>query len=493
MRTGFAKDKPETQVSLFTGLTGHPADDQKRWWGRDTSELEIPYETGASFMHRRKSGKWDIVVGAFGLTAKSYQRQTYRRYTRLTPNVRYRVNNQLTLGLNANLTYGKSASFFVWGGDSTLAFQPGTDAISASKGRTRNTIDPYIQYIDNHGNRHKLLNRYYFIRNNSIGNQSNYSDSWYSEYQFHREMESLGLVLTAGLVGNFVGVRAELYGDTTYTIRTGAVYAQADKSIGERLNLSLGLRYERNVLLSPEVVQGFMIPNGKSSEGRPVLRVGANYKVGKASYLRGSFGQGYRYPTIAEKFVATNFGEGNSVEANPGLVSESGWSAELGIKQGLQLGNWRGFADASAFVSEYYRMMEFVIDRIGFTPPASLTPVFKSKNIGDTRIKGFEVGLQGFGKVAGHELTLVTGYTYIDPRYQVFGAFERANSSDTTQNILKYRFRHTFKADAQYQLGRFDLGTNINYFSFMENVDAYLIFSCLECINSGRITITVPP
>jgi outer membrane cobalamin receptor len=472
LRTGFAKDKPETQISLFSGVTGHPADDAMRWWGRDSSELGLPHETGASFAHRRKIGKWDLVVGAYGLTADSYQRSSFRKYARLTPNVRYRVNDRWTAGLNANITFGKSASFFIWGGDSTLAFQPGSDAIQTSRGRTRNTIDPYVQYLDKYGNRHKLLNRYYFIRNRSTANQSNSSDSWYSEYQFHRVFQSSGLSLTAGAVGNIVAVTAELYGDTSYTIKTGAFYAQLEKEFFERLNLSIGARYEANVLLSPELVRGVAIPNGKAKEAKPVLRFGANYRLGRATYLRSSWGQGYRYPTIAEKFVATNFGVGNSVEANPTLVSETGWSAEIAIKQGIKLGKWKGFIDIAAFESRYFDMMEFVVDRITFVPPATFATIFQSKNVGDTRIKGIEFGVQGIGAVAGNQLTVNAGYTYIDPKYVVFDDYEKANTSDTSQNILKYRFKHTFKADIDYQLGRFRLGTNINYFSFMEAIDA---------------------
>jgi outer membrane cobalamin receptor len=487
LRTSFAKDKPESQVSLFSGATGHPADDSKRWWGRDTSELALPYEIGASIAHRRKMGKVDLVVSAFGLTAESYQRESWRKYVRLTPGVRYRVNDRLTLGLNTNLTWGKSSSFFIWGGDSTLAYQPGSGSLSVSLGRFRNTFDPYLQYLDKYGNRHKVLNRYYSIRNKNIAGRSNQSDSWYSEYQFHRDFKRAGIVLTSGVVANYVGVSAELYGDTTYTISTNALYAQADKTIGERLNLSAGVRYERNLLKSPEIIGKDTIPGGRTKEGRPVLRIGANYRVGKASYFRASFGQGYRYPTIAEKFIVTNFGAGNSVEANPKLQSESGWSAEIGLKQGFKVGDWMGFADVAGFVTEYERMMEFVVDRIGFIPGTGITAVFQSKNVGDTRIKGFEVGVQGIGKIAGKSTTIMTGYTYLDPRYQVWGKAERETSSDSTANFLKYRFKHSFKADVDAQLGKIKVGTNINYFSFMRNIDA-TFNAFLTDVNSFRST-----
>jgi len=53
--------------------------------------------------------------------------------------------------------------------------------------------------------------------------------------------------------------------------------------------------------------------------------------------VQGSWGQGYRFPTITERFITTSFGV-FKIEANPDLVPESGWSAELGIKQGIKIG-----------------------------------------------------------------------------------------------------------------------------------------------------------
>ena len=101
----------------------------------------------------------------------------------------------------------------------------------------------------------------------------------------------------------------------------------------------------------------------------------------------------------------------------------------------------------------------------------SVNTIFQSKNIGDTRISGAEFSVLGQGAVGQNKLSLMAGYTYMDPRYKTFGEYEKSNTSDTTQNILKYRFRHTFKMDADYQVKRWHLGTNINYFSFMEAID----------------------
>lgn len=474
IRTGFAKDKPETNAAVFSRIWGDPKDPAKKWWGSDTSGVQLPIETGFSLAHRRKAGKLDVVLSAYGLYRDSYNKDTYSRYARFTPNFRYRVNERLTLGLNMNFNAGRSGSFFIWGNNTDKAYQSGLNSSSQSLGRLRFTIDPSVQYFDPSGNRHKFLGRYYYVHNNNDGNQSNDSRMYYSEYQFQRNFERAGLVLTSGLVGIYTTVDAPLYNNASYTNQNLAGYLQLDYKPLDRLNLSAGMRYESNRLESPEVIRiddtrNDTIPDGLTKESKPVFRFGANYQVGRASYLRASWGQGYRYPTIAEKFINTAFGGGNIVRPNVSLVSETGWTAELGLKQGFKVSNWQGFVDLTAFVSEYQNMLEFILAEVRIFP--TLTAAFESQNVGDTRIRGGEISVAGQGELGPGTLSLLTGYTYIDPVYKTFDKKTKDSSSDTAKNVLKYRFRHMVKLDAEYTVKRFSLGAALNYNSFMENID----------------------
>ena len=140
-------------------------------------------------------------------------------------------------------------------------------------------------------------------------------------------------------------------------------------------------------------------------ESKPVFRLGANYKVSEATFLRASWGQGYRYPTIAERFISTSVGGGIRVTENPSLTSETGWSAEIGIKQGFRIDNFNGFFDLAFFHTEYQNMIEFNLDRFTF-PPA-----FQSQNIGDTKIRGVDFNITGQGEIAGVKTSILTGYT----------------------------------------------------------------------------------
>lgn len=483
IRTKFAGDTPETEAAVFSQVWGDPKDERQKWWGADSSEIAIPIETGISLSHRRKMGKLDMAFGAYGLYRDSYNRKTFSRYGRFTPNFRYRVNDRLTIGLNSIFNFGRSGSFFIWGNETDQAYQPNQGSESESLGRFRFSIDPLVQYFDHSGNKHKFLGRYFYVSNNNTGNQSNDSRMYYGEYQFQRAMD-FGLVTTAGVVVNYTTVDASLYSNSKYDNQNYAGYVQFDYEVFRKLNLSGGLRYERNIQRSPEIIQlddnvFDTIPNGITEEGKPVLRLGANYQAAKATYIRASWGQGYRYPTIAEKFIRTQFSPTQFVAPNPSLVSETGWTAEIGVKQGIKIGRWMGFIDLTGFVSEYSNMMEFVLSEElskiivnpGPPPTIGFQAVFQSQNIGDTRVEGYEASITGQGPVGRGNLAILAGYTYVYPRYKNFGT-EENRSSSADYNVLKYRFRSMVKWDSEYSISRFAVGVSVQYNSFMEAIDA---------------------
>ena len=48
---------------------------------------------------------------------------------------------------------------------------------------------------------------------------------------------------------------------------------------------------------------------------------------------------------MAELFISTEVTEGIWVYPNPNIKPENGWSAEIGVKQGLKAGKWMGYLD----------------------------------------------------------------------------------------------------------------------------------------------------
>jgi iron complex outermembrane receptor protein len=75
------------------------------------------------------------------------------------------------------------------------------------------------------------------------------------------------------------------------------------------------------------------------------------------------------------------------------------------------------------------------------------------------------------GKIGEFEIISLVGYTYMnpislnnDPNYTVY-------NSDSTTNMLKYRFRHLAKADIEVNWRKFSFGISNRYNSFMRNID----------------------
>ena len=510
IRTAYAKSDPETSFSTFyTHFDKFSGDVDRTWWDgaiditktNDDGTEEIieghqpklfgdqkgyntPMQLGVSASHRRKIGKFDLVLGGYALRNDGHNLESYNRYGRFNVGTRYRITDNLSVGFNSNFNKGNSGSFFYWlDGEEGATAPSGPDVINKSK-VNRYTIDPFVTYFDKSGNKHKLMGRYYSVVNDNVSNRSNFSNLSYGEYQFQRNLEDINLIATAGIVGMHTNVEAELYSDTTFKADNLAGYLQLDKKIGDRLNLSLGARYEWNQLKSPEEIvinasNTEFIKDGKETDSRAVFRAGFNYAFGEYTHLRGSWGQGYRYPTIAEKFINTSLGVVGIVP-NPSLQPETGWSAELGLQQGWKIPGTKlqGFADLSFFYSEYQDMMEF-----GFNSEPTVL-AFTSENVGDTRIYGSEINIAGQGKFNDDfGVTFLIGYTYIVPKFQEFDTTPIAAGETRTQgqlnafrssideNVLKYRFENTFKGDVEFNYKKFKLGFAAAINSEMRAVD----------------------
>ena len=461
IRTAYAKEKPVTKVSTFGTQYLSPKDERKNWWG-DT----LRYDAGISIAHRQKFGKLDVVLGGSYLKEEGPSRAIFVDYFRFNTSLRYRLTDKLSFGIHANLTTGQSGNMFFWANDSTGAYLPSNGSDFSSE-ITRYFIDPFLTYFDKKDNRHKFMGRYNSVSNNNTDGNSIYSDFLYGEYQFQRQFDN-NLVLTTGLVGMYSASEGPLYGDTAYTTTNTALYLQADKKFFDKLNLSFGARYEINTISNPTLITqtGDTILTADKRESKPVFRFGANYQAAEFTYFRASFGQGYRFPTVAEKFISTRIGAGQfsiPILQNPNLTSETGWSAEIGLKQGFKISNWNGFLDVAAFLMEYNNMMEF-----SFVNAQVIG--FQSQNVGNTRISGLETSIAGQGEIGKVKTSVLAGYTYSNPVYQDFSPDDTLASS-VNYNVLKYRFRHTGKLDIEGSYKGISLGVAMLYTSYMEAID----------------------
>jgi len=446
-RTAYPGIDPQTNVTLYTGFYNKPKRKELAWWWDS-----FPVFTGINFSHLRKVKDVDIVVGANAVIDQGYRSQNYDERARFDLKLRQIPEKieGLSYGLNTSVQWQHKSDFFIWQNADSGAFLQNPDVVTPNQGIRFHT-DPWIDYFDKRGNKHSLKMRYYRVTNNFKENpdKNNASNLYFGEYQFHRDFND-HFHLTAGLSGLAGNTKAQLYGD--HFSSNLAIYTQLDYKFFNRLSTSLGLRWERYTLDSSDKEAGF------------VLRAGVNYQAAKATFIRASFGQGYRFPSIAEKYTATSLGSLN-IFPNPDLKSEKGWSSELGIRQGIKISNWSGYLDAAAFWTEYENMIEFTFGVYNAdTAVPTLDDVgFKSLNIGKARINGFEIGISGSGKLGKLPLNLFAGYTYMNPVDL---------SSDTlSNNILKYRYRHSLKGDVSIDIKKFSAGISVVYRSFMERID----------------------
>jgi len=272
-------------------------------------------------------------------------------------------------------------------------------------------IDPQLTIYDKKLNKHKLITRYYKINNGSTTNQGTSSDNLFAEYQFTGKTEGLGLEYTLGASAYLAQTNSELYGNIDISANNFAGYVQLEKSFKEKLTVTVGTRLERNAHIAPDSIIGEMVIDGSVSDSRLVSRIGLNYQLADYTYLRGSWGQGYRFPTIAERYISNNLGS-FSIIPNTALQSETGWTSEIGAKQGFKLSDWEGYVDLSLFRSEYKNMMEFTFGLYNGVSG------FQSQNVGNTVINGIELNIIGRSKLFGQPTNLLLGYTYLDPKYQ---------------------------------------------------------------------------
>ena len=185
------------------------------------------------------------------------------------------------------------------------------------------------------------------------------------------------------------------------------------------------------------------------------------------------------------------------------LKSETGWNSEIGVKQGFKLGKVKGFADVAVFWTQYNNMMEFTFGQWSSdnTIQNGFGAGFKSINVGQSRIRGTELSMNGEGELGKGTMVFLAGYTYMDSKslnptdILLYDSANNARtfrntSSDTLGDVLKYRPKHLLKADVQYTINQWDFGVSVRFTSFMENIDKafqdFPITLFLKDVDKGR-------
>ncbi len=485
IRTNYPGTKPETKVQLYSGFYTPPRSPASKWWSG------VNYLGGASFLHTRQlgDGHTDFVIGGVAMTDRSYigapkpdpyvidttdinDDDMVNKRGRLNFNIRRRSKTikGLNFGLNGNFMLKKSSTAFAWQDDTAKFYRGYPGAVMLADNFTM-YLDPFVNYYTSLGVKHSFTNRILFSDTKANNDQSNRALMVFNQYQFSKQFKNIGdLDFIAGLSSQYTKSHSNMYassGSPDNYIWNASLFLELEKKFGNALIISLGMRIEHYRL------------NDSITDTKPILRLGSSLKLAQETYLRGSIGQGYRFPTITERYIRTSVGS-FAVFNNPDLVAETSWNAEIGIKQGFKFSKFYGYFDAAIFYQEYNHTIEYLF---GFWDYDFALAGFKFVNTGRSKVTGIDLSLTGqakFGK--SFEIHTLLGYTYVEPvalePSLVFAEDDRgvlysydSTSVDPSKRILKYRFLHTIKFDIEFTYKSFAFGTSMKYFSKIENLD----------------------
>jgi len=501
VRTAYPRSTPRTSVTTFAGLYDTPGHVPAKWW-----DANNPMFGGANFFHSRQFGQLDLVLGGNlfsdagyigpelpDTTTKSDPYEVgpggYDHRVRFNAGLRWRSKKVtgLSFGVNTNVMKSRSTSVFIWGDTDRGIYRPSNGTITRTLG-TQYYIDPFVVYHAPQGMRHSLRTRYHRQIFDNDNGQGNSNGTMHAEYQAQQRFDIFGeTVVTGGLLVRNVMSSAELYrgdadGNGNNEATNLAGYVQLDKKmLKDRLALSAGVRYEQFTV-------------NQQTASQPVFRAGATYRALRATYVRASYGQGFRYPTIGERFISTSLGQ-LRIFPNPDLKPEQSWNIEGGIKQGFKVGNFMGYVDAVVFQQEYDQYVEFtfgqwaipvvqIIDG-GLVVDPGLG--FKSVNTGGAKVTGLEFEITGKGQIGPVAIGMLMGYTMTNPISttpdQIYGSSMfngqpytyRSTSFDPSDNILKFRISNLFRMDLQVEYERFFTGVSFRYNSHVRNIDRIFI------------------
>lgn len=497
IRTKYPTLTPQTKINLYGGFYSFPERDDQIWQERRS------LITGANFLHSRKAGNWDLVLGAnfnydegymgppiqdefieqsFPDTISNFTNEQMRsKRARINFNTkRYDPKYKgLSYGINGNFMLSESPMVFAWLNDTSGLYQ-GYPGATFLQSQTIFNIDPFLEIDLASGSIHKIRARFLYNDNDITANQSNNSKLYYGDYQFSRSYEKIaGIEFIGGISGTYTDSYAEMYvgsGQPDNTMLNLSGYAQIEKRIWDIVNISVGGRLEYYQL------------NGGEADIKPIFRAGGNIKLYQETYLRLSYGQGYRYPTITERFIKT--GVGNfGVFPNPDLKPESSSNSEIGIKQGIKVGNIYGYIDVAGFWQNYKNTIEYLFGFWDLSSPIGAG--FKFLNTGKSQIMGIDASFSGKANLAQQrdEVVFMIGYNYIIPKTlnpeMIYAVDEHPvnpkeytyenTSLDPSKNILKYRSLHNIKGDIEYSFSKlFSVGLSAKYFSKMANMDGVI-------------------
>ena len=494
IRTTEPTMKPTTKISLYSGFYSAPKDTAMKWWD------DYPYIHGVNFFHSERINNLNFVIGGLLNNDHGYigapnpgkfvedtitdfdDNQMSSQKVRVNLGFKYYLKEfeNINFGVNGNVMQHTNNLTLAWNDDSTGLYRAYPGGVILQNKIIYN-VDPFINYFTKNNGKHSLKGRVLITNNQMNNDQQNYSELYFIDYQYKKRFQKFkDLECITGASYNKVFSRATLYegrGTPINFLRNFSAYAELRKTFKKTLSVSIGYRNESYWL------------NDNQRDDAKIFRGGLNLKIVEGTNIRGSYGQGYRYPTIAERYIKTAVGS-FGVFDNPDLKPEKSWNMEVGIRQGYKVGKFYGYLDVAGFKQEYDNTIEYLFGFWDSTYTFALAG-FKFLNTGKSQVTGIDASLVGtISNKKKSGISFMIAYNYIKPitlepetnfakDFKPGGSGEfsyNATSTDSTQNILKYRFIHSYKADLSYTFREiFSLGISGRYYSKIDNFDKAIV------------------
>lgn len=444
-RSADATPKPQTRFFAESGFYGKPANNNWKWWNSPR------VFNSASVSHLEKFGNTDLGVSLQLTDDKGYRRLNTDRHGLASLRLKHTSKKMKGLKYGLGLTGGKSlkTDFVLWENAANGALKQSESTAIELHG-SYFTLDPFVEF-NKKKSKHDLKARYQLSKNDFPQSEQNNSTAsvFFGEYLFQHQFTSK-INLTSGVSENLNMIASNFYGD--HQGFNLGIFSQLEASPVNKLKFTAGVRLEQNWL---DAVYDKLIP---------LFRAGLNFRALNHTFLRASFGQGYRFPSVAEKYASTTLG---SVRIFPSLYiqPEKGWNSEVGVKQGITVAGFTGFADLALFYLQNTNMIEFIFGNYPIPGKDSYALGFKATNIESSRVYGGElqyVLTKSTGKLSQN---ISGGYVFMYP------AEFNSSTGKNTGIMLKYRRKHSLTINYDIRLNKIKAGASLFVKSKILNID----------------------
>ena len=419
---------PVTYAKLQGGI--YSSSTHKEW---EWTDRTLSYNS-QTISHSRSLGKLSLSGSFTRFEDYSYRQNDFQLRFAGFLKARYQFSESTSLSL-LGTGYTRDKKTFNYWRDISNALSPPEEDLGQSINSDRTIIGLTFDHIFNENFSISFIPSAYFSywKDDSEANNKSSSRIYRSELRTNFKFSN-SFNIVSGAEFQYSLVESNIFGNRD--ANGIGIYSQADIKPANKLNISLGIRYDLNYLAELEKTQSLS------------PKLGITYQLADQTFLRAQIAKGFRAPTLAEAFSSTTT-SGLIIKPNLSIKPETSYSFEVGANHSISE-NFN--LDVSLFNNEYYDMIEPGID------PNDGEAFFN--NVTRARIQGFELS----SKInLLHHFETNISYTYLWAR-------------DIEKNkSLNYRPRHNVILGLGFDLNNFELGMDFRYLSRVESIDNELV------------------